>query len=72
HKNGKVDRTDEASRLVKKLINAGQRTETIAVETGVSNNTVLRWRDGRVSPHDGHLQTLKTLVARHVPTKRAS
>lgn len=52
----------EASKLVASLLERGIRTEQIAVELEVHNNSVLRWRDGAANPHLSRLKRLRRMV----------
>lgn len=52
----------EAQKLVGKLLKGGLKYEEIAFRLRVSLNSVIRWKRG-VTPHPGHLTSLKELVA---------
>ena len=56
-------RQTEASELVTSLLGRGMRTEQIAVELEVHNNSVLCWRDGVANPHLSRLKRLRKMVA---------
>jgi transposase len=59
-------KTTEASRLVRKLLSRGMRTEEIAVRLEVHNNSVLRWRDGIATPHRSRLERLRRMISEDV------
>lgn len=52
----------EAQKLTGKLTRWGMKYEEIAFRLRVSLNSIIRWRRG-VTPHPGHLTSLKDLVA---------
>lgn len=52
----------EAQRLTARLARWGMKPEEMAFRLRVSLNSVIRWRRG-VTPHPGHLDTLRDLVA---------
>lgn len=52
----------EAQKLTTKLAHWGLKYEEVAFKLRVSLNSIIRWRRG-VTPHPGHLASLRDLVA---------
>jgi hypothetical protein len=58
----RLDRRDEAGRIINQLIRAGWNGEQIGAALDVSRTTISRWRNGTRAPNPVRLRRLRNLL----------